>query len=60
MPKIRRLEYARFASLSGLQSVQQHEAIVGACAAGDADEAARLVEENCLSVGRVIIEMLSI
>jgi DNA-binding GntR family transcriptional regulator len=48
LPKIRRLEYARFASLSGMQSVRQHEAMIDACVRGDADEAARLAEENCL------------
>jgi DNA-binding GntR family transcriptional regulator len=53
-PKVRRLEYAQFGSLAGRRSVQQHEAIITACALGSAAEAAQLVEENWLSLGRLI------
>jgi DNA-binding GntR family transcriptional regulator len=59
MPKVRRLEYARFASLDGWQSVQQHHAIIEACARGAAVEAAHLVEDNCMSVGRRIVAALN-
>jgi DNA-binding GntR family transcriptional regulator len=54
MPKVRRLEYAQFGSLAGRKSVQQHEAIIAACERGQAREAAELVEENWLSLGRLI------
>ena len=54
MPKVRRLEYAQFGSLAGRRSVQQHEAIIAACALGSAAEAAQLVEDNWLSLGRLI------
>lgn len=58
MPLVRRLEFAQFGSLAGRKSVQQHEAIVAACARGDAAEAATLVEENWLSLGRLIAASL--
>lgn len=54
MPKVRRLEYAQFGSLAGRKSVQQHDAIIAACERGHAREAAELVEENWLSLGRLI------
>lgn len=58
MPLVRRLEFAQFGSLAGRKSVQQHEAIIAACARGDAAEAAALVEENWLSLGRLIARSL--
>ena len=58
MPLVRRLEFAQFGSLAGRKSVQQHEEIVAACARGDAADAAALVEENWLSLGRLIAESL--
>jgi DNA-binding GntR family transcriptional regulator len=59
MPKVRRLEYAQFGSLAGRRSVHQHEAIIAACALGSAAEAAHLVEENWLSLGRLIEHALT-
>lgn len=59
MPKVRRLEYAQFGSLAGRRSGQQHEAIIAACALGSATEAAQLVEENWLSLGRLIVHALT-
>jgi DNA-binding GntR family transcriptional regulator len=58
IPKVRRLEYAQFRSLGGRRSVHQHEAIIAACARGDAPEAARHTEENWLSLGRLIATAL--
>jgi DNA-binding GntR family transcriptional regulator len=58
-PKVRRLEYAQFGSLAGRASVQQHTAIIAACARGDATRAAALVEENWLTLGRLIASSLS-
>ncbi|USG63329.1 GntR family transcriptional regulator [Brevibacillus ruminantium] len=54
VPKIRRLEFAKFSSLEGLRSVEQHVAIIEACKAQDAGKAAQLTEENWLSLGRVL------
>jgi DNA-binding GntR family transcriptional regulator len=59
MSKVRRLEYAQFGSLAGRRSVQQHEAIIAACALGSAAEAAQLVEDNWLSLGRLIEHALT-
>jgi DNA-binding GntR family transcriptional regulator len=58
MPKVRRLEYAQFSSLAGRTSILQHEAILAAAAQGAADAAAALVEENWLSLGRLIAASL--
>ena len=54
MPKIRRLERARFGSLAGRRSVEQHKRIVALCASGDAERAANAVRENWLSLGALI------
>jgi DNA-binding GntR family transcriptional regulator len=53
-PKVRRLERARFGSLAGRRSVEQHDQIVVLCASGQADAAARAVRENWLSLGALI------
>lgn len=54
MPKVRRLEQARFGSLAGRRSVEQHERIVTLCAARKSAEAAEAVRENWLSLGALI------
>ena len=54
MPKIRRLERARFGSLAGRRSVEQHERILALCAAGEAERAGEAVRENWLSLGVLI------
>jgi len=54
MPRLRRLERARFGSLQGRRSVAQHDAIARAAAAGDATKSAALVRENWLSLGALI------
>jgi DNA-binding GntR family transcriptional regulator len=54
MPRLRRLERARFGSLQGRRSVAQHDAIARAAAAGDATKTAALVRENWLSLGALI------
>lgn len=59
MPKVRRLEYAQFGSLAGRTSVQQHAAIIAACQHEDAQVVASLVEENWLSLGRLIASSLA-
>jgi DNA-binding GntR family transcriptional regulator len=54
MPKVSRLEQARFGSLAGRRSVEQHERIVTFCAARKTAEAAEAVRENWLSLGALI------
>jgi DNA-binding GntR family transcriptional regulator len=54
LPRIRRLERARFGSLAGRRSVEQHERIIALCAAGDARRAAEAVRENWLTLGALI------
>jgi DNA-binding GntR family transcriptional regulator len=54
MPRMRRLERARFGSLQGRRSVAQHDAIARAAAAGDVTKTAALVRENWLSLGALI------
>ena len=54
MPKVRRLERARFGSLAGRRSVKRHDQIVVLCASGQAEAAARAVRENWLSLGALI------
>lgn len=56
-PKVRRLEWLQFSSLRGRASVRQHAAIIEATAGGVGD-LARLVEENWLSLGRLVVESL--
>ncbi|WP_345803279.1 GntR family transcriptional regulator [Microbacterium sp. AZCO] len=53
-PLLRRLERARFSTLAGRGSVGDHDRIIAACAAGDADEAARLTRENWLTLERLL------
>jgi len=54
MPKIRRLERARFGSLAGRRSMEQHERIVTLCAARKTAAAAEAVRKNWLSLGALI------
>ena len=54
MPKIRLLERARFGSLAGRRSVEQHDAIIDLCKAGLTDDAAAAVRDNWLSLGTLI------
>jgi DNA-binding GntR family transcriptional regulator len=54
LPKIRRLERARFGSLAGRRSVEQHERIIALCAAGEAEQAAEAIRENWLTLGALI------
>ena len=54
MPKVRRLERARFGSLAGRRSVEQHERIIELCARGDSEHVADAVRENWLTLGALI------
>jgi DNA-binding GntR family transcriptional regulator len=57
MPKVRRLEFAQFRSLAGRSSVQQHQEILTACRCGAVNDAAALVEENWMSLGRLLLQV---
>jgi DNA-binding GntR family transcriptional regulator len=54
MPKIHRLELAQFGSLEGLASVEQHQQIIAASKKGDSAYVSKLVEENWLSLGKLL------
>lgn len=54
LPRIRRLERLRFASLPGRGSVRLHERIITACAAGDVERAAALTYDNWDTLGRFV------
>ena len=56
VPKIRRLEFARFGSLAGRESVEQHGHIITAAKDGQSQTAAALVEENWLTLGRLLTD----
>ncbi|SEH50644.1 DNA-binding transcriptional regulator, GntR family [Mycolicibacterium rutilum] len=45
-PVLRRLEFLRFSSLSGRQSIAQHKQIIDCCRRGDADAAAEATQQN--------------
>jgi DNA-binding GntR family transcriptional regulator len=45
-PVLRRLEYLRFSSLTGRQSIAQHREIIEACRRGDAEAAAEATQRN--------------
>lgn len=60
MPRVRRLEIARFRSLPGRASAQQHEAILAAAVAGEARRTAALVEENWLGLGELLAHSFEI
>ncbi|OIK15695.1 GntR family transcriptional regulator [Bacillus sp. MUM 116] len=55
MPKIRRLEFSKFSSVDGHHSLEQHRQIIAACKAKNSTLASALVEENWLSLGRVLV-----
>jgi DNA-binding GntR family transcriptional regulator len=58
MPKIRRLKFAQFSSLTSRASCAQHAEILQALTEGNARAAAALVEENWLSLGRLLVQAL--
>jgi DNA-binding GntR family transcriptional regulator len=45
-PVLRRLEFQHFSSLSGRQSIKQHERIIELCRQGEADAAAAATQQN--------------
>ncbi|MCP8970074.1 GntR family transcriptional regulator [Ectobacillus sp. SYSU M60031] len=55
LPKIQRLEVSQFTSQNGLASVAQHDGIIAACKKREHEAVVRLVEENWLSLGGLLI-----
>lgn len=45
-PVLRRLEHLRFSSLSGRESIAQHDEIIDLCRRGDSQAAADATERN--------------
>lgn len=56
LPKLRRLEIARFAADRAADSADQHERIIEAFRKGDAVSAAELTETNWLKLGETLAE----
>ena len=54
VPKIQRLTLMKFESVDNATSINQHEEIIIACRSGDMVKAAHLVEENWLTLGRLL------
>ena len=59
LPRVRRLELARFRALAGRCSVAQHDGIIAAASRGEVRLASELVEENWLTLGRLLAETFS-
>lgn len=53
-PKIQRLTIMKFDSVDSMTSINQHKEIIAACKKGKAELAADLVEENWLTLGRLL------
>jgi len=53
-PKIRRLEMAKFDSIKGTNSIEEHNNIIAACELGDSKAASDFMEENWLSLGEML------
>ncbi|WP_409178875.1 GntR family transcriptional regulator [Brevibacillus fortis] len=56
VPKIRRLEFARFGSLEGGKSVEQHRRIIEAIRDNNSQLASSLMEENWINLGRLLTD----
>ncbi|MCG7320238.1 GntR family transcriptional regulator [Brevibacillus laterosporus] len=52
--KIQRLEISQFTSINGLKSVEQHQQIIEACKNKDKETTAHLVEQNWLSLEKLL------
>lgn len=55
MSKVRRLEFSKFSSLDAMKSIEEHQKIIAACQSKNPAEASSLVEENWLSLGRILV-----
>lgn len=57
VPKIRRLEFARFGSVEGLESVEQHRRIIDAIKENNSQLVSSLMEENWINLGRLLTDL---
>ncbi|MBY0123261.1 GntR family transcriptional regulator [Bacillus sp. S/N-304-OC-R1] len=55
MSKVRRLEFSKFSSLDAMKSIEEHQKIIEACRSKNLNIASSLVEENWLSLGRLLV-----
>ncbi|WP_066296717.1 GntR family transcriptional regulator [Bacillus sp. FJAT-29937] len=55
MSKVRRLEFSKFSSLDGMKSIAEHDEIISACRTKNPSLASSLLEENWLSLGRLLV-----
>ncbi|WP_223155144.1 GntR family transcriptional regulator [Alkalibacillus aidingensis] len=55
-PKIRRLEFAKFNSVEGINSVSDHQDIIKACQKGNSHLVSDLVEKNWLSLFELLAQ----
>ena len=55
MSKVRRLEFSQFSSHDGMESIEVHNKIIAACRAKNSSLASSLMEENWLSLGRLLV-----
>ncbi|MGP7815767.1 GntR family transcriptional regulator [Niallia sp. 01092] len=56
IPKIQRLEISQFTSVNGLKSVEQHQQIIETCKHNNLEETVHLVEQNWLSLGKILTD----
>lgn len=56
-PVLRRVEFLRFSSLSGRQSIAQHKRIITLCRDGDADAAAEAAQRNWETLSPILDEL---
>jgi DNA-binding GntR family transcriptional regulator len=60
LPRVRRLELARFRASAGRESVVQHDDIIAMAASREPRRTADLVEENWLTLGRLLAETFTV
>lgn len=56
-PVLRRVEFLRFSSLSGRQSIAQHKRIIDLCRQGDAEGAAEATRQNWEALSPILDEL---
>lgn len=56
-PVLRRVEFLRFSSLSGRQSIAQHKRIIELCRQGDAEGAAEATQQNWETLSPILDEL---
>jgi DNA-binding GntR family transcriptional regulator len=54
---LRRVEFLRFSSLSGRQSIAQHKRIIELCRQGDAEGAAEATRQNWEALSPILDEL---